>query len=87
MLSIESVYVCKHAQAKKSLGSKTLVFGVICFLQICFKCAFVNQPGLTQLHASQPTISEEATQILYIVATVGRSRFDGNAIIEYSWVC
>jgi len=40
------------------LGPKALIWDVLSFLHEGFKRAFVNQPGLTQLHARQPAFSE-----------------------------
>jgi hypothetical protein len=72
---------------RKLMGSKSLVFGVEGIFQVGLKRAFVNQPGLSQFHARQPAISEQATQVLHVVPTVECSGLYGYAVVEYNWDC
>ena len=39
------------------MGPKGIAFGMVSNFQVGFKHMLIKQPGLTQLHASQPTIS------------------------------
>ena len=60
-----------HPQLKKLLGSKALILGLVSNFQVGFKCAFIDQPGLTQLHTIQPAIS---VRIIFVL--------DDNHLIE-----
>jgi hypothetical protein len=42
---------------------------------------------LSQFHARQPAISEQATQVLHVVPTVKCSGLYGYAVVEYNWDC
>lgn len=54
---MEDVCERKRVKSKKLIGLKALVFGMVSNFQVGFKHVLIKQPGLTQLHASQPTVS------------------------------